>query len=65
MKPDSKPPEAPAPHLPNIPMSSDDPFQPDLERREPVTPPPKSDEMREQPRSGRVRQKKETEKEPE
>jgi hypothetical protein len=61
MKPDAKPPEAPAPHLPNIPMSSDDPFQPDIERREPVTPQP--DETWEQPTSGHTRQKKEAEEE--
>lgn len=33
-------PSAPAPQLPNFPMSRDDPFQPDIERQEPVTPPP-------------------------
>ena len=41
MKPDSQSQEAPAPQLPNIPISIDDPFNPNLERREPVTPSPK------------------------
>lgn len=40
MNPESKTPDAPAPQLPNIPISPDDPFQPDLERQVPVTPPP-------------------------
>jgi hypothetical protein len=60
MKPDT---EAPAPHLPNIPMSSDDPFQPDLERPEPVTSLPESDEIQEPVTSGHIRQKKETKEE--
>ena len=38
----------PAPQLPNLPASPDDPFQPDIERQTPVTspsqpPPPQAD----------------------
>jgi hypothetical protein len=36
-KDDQAPKPAPAPQLPNLPWSPDDPFHPDLERKEPVT----------------------------
>ncbi|MFN7927945.1 MAG: hypothetical protein U0Y68_08355 [Blastocatellia bacterium] len=41
MKQSTEPCETPAPQLPNIPISPDDPLQPDLERHEPVTAPPR------------------------
>lgn len=59
MKPETNTPESPAPQLPNFPISPDDPFQPDLERREPVTPP--SNQGREATSSGQTQQKKEIE----
>jgi hypothetical protein len=36
-KDNPKPKPPPAPQLPNLPWGPDDPFQPDLERKEPVT----------------------------
>ncbi len=41
--PDLDPEPIPAPQLPNIPMSPDDPFNPDPDRKEPVTVPPAPD----------------------
>jgi hypothetical protein len=38
--PDTTPEPAPAPQLPNIPASPDDPFQPEPARNPPITVPP-------------------------
>ena len=48
-KPDSAPMPMPAPQLPNIPISPDDPFQSDPDLLPPVKPPPDRD-----PASGRT-----------
>ena len=40
--PDWVPESMPAPQLPNLPASPDDPFQPDPSRNEPITVPPNS-----------------------
>lgn len=59
-KPEVRPASPPAPQLPNFPMSRDDPFQPDIERQMPVTPPPPdsdSDHAPRRPIPGRTRKK--------
>jgi hypothetical protein len=48
-EPDSDPEPIPAPQLPNIPTSPDDPFYPDPERKEPVTVPPDPDPVPDRP----------------
>lgn len=59
-KSEIEPASPPAPQLPNFPMSRDDPFQPDIERQMPVTPPPPDpdpDPAPHRPNPGRTKKK--------